>query len=50
MTQPRDTDPPSPDAEVVFYNATPHDDTPLEVRPEQDILWLTQKRLACGPT
>lgn len=46
MTQPHDIHPPSPDAEVVFYNATPPDDAPLEVRLERDTLWLTQKRMA----
>ncbi len=46
MTHPHDIQPPSPDAEVVVYDAPPPDDAPLEVRLERDTLWLTQKQMA----
>ena len=46
MTQPHDIQPPSPDGEVVFYNAPSPDDTPLEVRLGRDTLWLTQRQMA----
>ena len=46
MTEPKGSHSPSPDGEIVIYDAPPPDDGPLEVRLYGDTLWLTQKRMA----
>ena len=46
MTEPKGSQPPSPDGEIVVYDAPSADDAPLEVRLYGDTLWLTQKRMA----
>ena len=46
MTELHDTQPPSPDREVLVYEAAPHDDVSLEVRLERETLWLTQRQMA----
>ena len=46
MTQPHDIQPPSPDGEVVVYEAPQPEDAPLEVRLGRDTLWLTQRQMA----
>lgn len=47
MSEFHGSQPPSPDSEVVVYEAAaPHDDLLLEVRLEQETLWLTQRQMA----
>ena len=46
MTELHDSQPPSPDGEVLVYEAAPHNDVSLEVRLERETLWLTQRQMA----
>ena len=46
MTELHDSHPPSPDREVLVYEAAPHNDVSLEVRLERETLWLTQRQMA----
>ena len=46
MTELHDSQPPSPDGEVLVYEAAPHNDVSLEVRVERETLWLTQRQMA----
>ena len=46
MTEPKGSQPHSPDGEIVVYDVPPPEGAPLEVRLYGDTLWLTQKRMA----
>ena len=46
MSELHDSQPPSPDGEVVVYETASHDHIPLEVRLERETLWLTQRQMA----
>ena len=45
MTEFRGSPPPSPDGEVVVYEA-PHDGISVDVRLQRETLWLTQRQIA----
>ncbi len=46
MAKLHDSQPPSPDGEVLVYEAASHSDVSLEVRLERETLWLTQRQMA----
>ena len=46
MTEPHDSQPSSPDGDVLVYETAPHNDVSLEVRLERETLWLTQRQMA----